>query len=224
MNTEDLKKLYEVTTGSLWSESDGVMWLMENYEHLDIYRKILVLDKSAHVTLSDKVSWLSQQRCHVCHPDFPISVIALRISPESWQALDSIDKAAFKAAVSHRFLNSHHIKAQEGRICLTFLFICSVRRRVKDLDNMAKLVMDSIKGIVMGDDRDVDHLNIMRLTHEDEEEYVTFRISASNINNHDDVVYRKLRHSWAGAELLKIEDFRKPSNTQKRPACMDDLG
>jgi hypothetical protein len=71
--------------------------------------------------------------------------------------------------------------------------------------------MDSIKGIVMGDDRDVDHLNLMRLTHEGEEEYITFRISASNINNHDDVVQAKLRHSWAGAEPLKIEDFRKPA-------------
>ena len=63
----------------------------------------------------------------------------------------------------------------------------------------------------MGDDRDVDHLNLMRLTHEGEDEYVTFRISASNINNHGDVVHTELRHSWAGAEPLKIEDFRKPT-------------
>jgi Holliday junction resolvase RusA-like endonuclease len=182
---------------------------MQNYEHLDIFTKTPVLDKSAHITLSDKASWLAQQRCHVCHPDCPISVISLRIRPELWQALTSINKAAFKAALSHRLSESPHIKAQQGRVCLTFLFVCSARRRTRDLDNMAKLIMDSIKGIVMGDDRDVDHLNLMRLTHEEEEEYVTFRISASNINNHGDVVHTKLRHSWAGAEPLKIEDFRQ---------------
>jgi len=209
VKTDDLKKLYEEKTGKPWSEDDGVLWLMKNYEHLDVYTKTPVLDKSAHITLSDKASWLAQQHCHVCHPDCPISVIPLRIRPESWQVLDSIDKAAFKAALSHRFSKSPHTKSQEGRICLTFLFVCSARRRVRDLDNMAKLVMDSIKGIVMGDDREVDHLNLMRLTHEGEEEYVTFRISTSNINNHDDVVHKELRHSWAGSEPLKIEDFRQ---------------
>lgn len=211
MNPYDLKKLYETETGQSWNNDDGVTWLMQNYERLDIHTKIPVLDKSAHVTLSDKANWLAQQRCHVCHPDFPISIIPLRIRPQSWQALNSIDKTAFKTALAARFAKSSHIKAQEGRICLTFLFVCSVGRRVRDLDNMAKLVMDSIKGIVMGDDRDVDHLNLMRLTHNGEEEYIVFRVSSSNINNHNDVVDAKLRHSWAGAELLNIEDFRRPA-------------
>lgn len=201
--------LYEERSGKAWSADDGVIWLMKNYEHLNIYRKTAVLDKTAHVTLSDKSNWLAQQHCQVCYPDSPISVISLRISPESWQALGAIDKAAFKAALSHRFSTSPHLKAQEGRICLTFLFVCSASRKVRDLDNMAKLLIDSIKGIVMGDDRDVDHLNLMRLTHEGEEEYVTFRISVSNMNSHSDVVDAKIRHSWAGAEPLKIEDFRR---------------
>jgi len=211
VNPNDLKKLYEKKTGNSWSEDDGVMWLEKNYEHLDIYTKKPVLDKSAHVTLSDKANWLAQQRCHVCHPASTISITWLRIRPESWQALDSIDKEAFKAALSHRLSKSPNIKAQEGRVCLMFLFVCSASRRARDLDNMAKLIMDSIKEIVMGDDRHVDHLNLMRLTHEGEEEYVTFRISDSNINNHVDVVHTELRHSWAGAEPLNIEDFRKPA-------------
>lgn len=209
MIPRDLKTLYEEKTGKSWSADEGVSWLMKNYEHLGLYTRRPVLDKSVHVTLSDKANWLAQQPCQVCHSTSPISVIPLRIRPESWQALDSIDKAAFKAALSQRLSNSSRIKAQEGRVCLTFLFVCSASRRVRDLDNMAKLVMDSIKTIVMGDDRDVDHLNLMRLTHEGEEEYVTFRISGSNINNHCDVVHKELRHSWAGAEPLAIENFRK---------------
>lgn len=209
MTASDLKKLYEEMSGKPWNTDDGVIWLMKNYEQLDLHTKKPVLTKCAHVTLSDKVNWLSQQYCHVCHPNSPIRVIPLRIRPESWQALDSLDKAAFKAALFQRFLKSTHINAQEGRICLTFLFVCSASRRARDLDNMAKLVMDSIKGIVMGDDRNVDHLNLMRLTHEGEEEYVIFQISASNINDHSDVVHPQLRHSWACGEALNIEDFRK---------------
>jgi Holliday junction resolvase RusA-like endonuclease len=211
LTPSDLKKLYEEKTGKLWNSDEGVNWLMENYEHLDIYIKTPVLDKTAHVSLSDKVNWLSQQRCHVCHPVSQISVIPLRIRPESWQALDSIDKTAFKKAVAHRFSRGPHMEAHEGRVCVTFLFVCSTNRKVRDLDNMAKLVMDAIKGIVMEDDRFVDHLNLMRLAHEGEEEFVIFRISASNINNHSDVVYPKLRIFWAGMEALRIEDFRSPA-------------
>ena len=208
MRASDLKSLYEESTNKPWNAEDGVVWLMKKYERLDIYTKIPVLDKTAHITLSDKASWLSQQRCHVCSSDPPISVIPLRIQPESWQALASVDKAAFKAAIADRLSRSPHLKPQQGRICLTFLFVCSAERRVRDLDNMAKLLMDAIKGIVMGDDREVDHLNLMRLRHEGGEEYVTVRIAPSNLNNHSDVVQAELRHSWAGAEPLKIEDFR----------------
>ena len=89
---QDLIDLYEKQTGLAWGLDEGVLWLNKNYEHLDIYTEVGVLDKSAHVTLSDKVNWLSQQRCQGCHSDFPISVISFRIRPEAWQALGSVDK------------------------------------------------------------------------------------------------------------------------------------
>ena len=140
-------------------------------------------------------------------------MIPLRIRPESWQSLDSVDKAAFKAAIAYRLAGSPYTVRQEGRICLSLLFVCSASRRVKDLDNMAKLLMDSIKGKVMGDDREVDHLSIMRLDHEGDEEFVYFRISSSSLNNHHDVADPSMRHSWAGAKLLKLEDFRVGSGS-----------
>lgn len=207
MRVADLKSLYERETSKLWDASEGVPWLMKRYSDLDLFAKSTVLDKSAHVTLSDKISWLSQQECRLCRAVSSVSIIPLRIAPESWQALDAVNKAAFKAAIAHRFRGSPNVSAYQGRICLSFVFICSGKRRVRDLDNMAKLVMDSIKGIAMGDDREVDHLSLLRVAHEGDEEYVVFRISNSNVNDHSDVVYPELRHSWAGKEPLKLEDF-----------------
>ncbi len=203
----DLKNLYEEKTGKPWTSDDGVTWLMEQYEHLDLYQKVPILQANAHITLSSKASWLSQYSCRVCLPTFPICIIPIRIRPESWQAIKSLDKAAFKLAIAHR-LSDPYYKIQEGRICLSFLFVCSAMRKTKDLDNMAKLLMDSIKGIVMADDRNVDHLNLIRLTHEGEEEYCTIKISASHINDHSNVVHPELSHGWAGAEALRIEDFK----------------
>jgi Holliday junction resolvase RusA-like endonuclease len=171
---QDLKNLYEEQTGLAWSSEEGVAWLNRNYEHLGIYTTTPVLDKSAHVTISGKAGWLSQQRYHVCHPDSVISVIPVRIRPESWQALEPVNKTAFKAALAHRFSERSHIERQEGRLCLTFLFVCSASRRERDVDNMTKLLMDSIKGHVMGDDKEVDHLNVVRLVYEGDEESSSF--------------------------------------------------
>jgi Holliday junction resolvase RusA-like endonuclease len=209
MTVAELKALYEKATGKTWEPEQGIQWLCQNRESFDLnlYSKEPVLSKSAHITLSDKANWLSQQHCRVCNPTFPISVIPIRIRPESWQALESVNKSAFKSAIQHRLTSGHTYTTQTGRICLSFLFVCSSNRRRRDLDNMAKLLMDSVKGLVMEDDTNVDHLNLMRLTHEGEEEYVSFQISGSRLNNHDDTAYPHLQHSWAGAEPLNLQDF-----------------
>jgi len=211
MTPGDLRALYEQKTGRPWDAEAGVLWLCQNRENFELHYKEPVLSISAHITLSDKASWLSQQHCRVCNPTFPISIISLRIRPGSWQALNAINKSAFKNAIQHRFSSGHTSEVQAGRICLTFLFICSSKRKRRDLDNMAKLLMDSIKGVVMEDDTNVDHLNLMRLTHEGDEEYVSFQISGSRMNDHNNVVYPNLRHSWAGAEPLNIGDFVNPA-------------
>ena len=210
MSPQDLKNLYEEQTGATWSSDEGVAWLNKNHMHLidHTYMRRPVLDKSAHITLSDKEGWLVQQYCRVCQPDSVISEIPLRIRPESWQALDSVNKAAFKAALAYRFSEGPPIERHDRRICLTFVFVCSATRRMKDVDNMAKLLMDSMKGYVMGDDKEVDHLNIMRIVHEGDEEYIGVRISESNINDHSDVVEASIKHSWAGAEPLDLEAFK----------------
>jgi Holliday junction resolvase RusA-like endonuclease len=156
-------------------------------------------------SLTEKVNLLAQQSCNICAATFPISTVYLRIKPQSYQASNRAKKKAFKSALLHR-LSENNFKI-EGRVCLSIVFACSTYRKAKDLDNMAKLLMDSIKGIVMEDDKNVDHLNLVRIDNEGEEEFITFRISASNINNHDDVIDPKFNHSWGGAEPLRLEDF-----------------
>ena len=202
-SADDLRGFYEERTGEPWTDEAGIRWLTCRYEELEICRRTPRLDKTAHVYLSDKASWLSQQYCSICRSDFPIKNIPLRIEPESWQSLDSTTKKAFKAAISARFatgpLASEPIA---GRICLSFVFVCSASRRIRDLDNMAKILMDALKGVIMGDDRHVDHLRLARLTHDGEEEYVHVRIANSNLNDHSDVAGNILMHEWG--EMPKL--------------------
>ena len=59
---QDLRNLYEERPGLVWSDDEGVTWLNKNYEHLSIYAKTPVPDKSAHVTLSNKAgsAWVTR--------------------------------------------------------------------------------------------------------------------------------------------------------------------
>ncbi len=178
-----------------------------NQNRFNLYIKEWQLAKKCHTDLSDKMNWLSQLRCHICDPDFPICIIPIRIEPESYQVLDKIDRDAFKRAIQSSMHASHLGHFQDGKICLHILFVCGSKRRTKDLDNMAKLLIDSIKDLIMGDDKHIDYLNIVRLSHEFEEECIFIRISNSNLNSHCDVAAKEFHHIWDGRNPLILSDF-----------------
>ena len=79
----------------------------------------------------------------------------------------------------------------------------------KDLDNMAKAIVDAVKNVLFGDDRRIDHLNIIRIKSPDEE-FVYLNIRQTKLNEHNDVLVPRMLHSWAGAEVLNLEDFIEP--------------
>jgi hypothetical protein len=71
---------------------------------------------------------------------------------------------------------------------------------------MAKAILDAIKNVLFGDDRRIDHLNIIRIKSPDEE-FVYLNIRETRLNEHDDVLFPQMLHSWAGAQPLNLEDF-----------------
>lgn len=75
-----------------------------------------------------------------------------------------------------------------------------------ELDNMAKAIVDVLKNVLFGDDRRIDHLNIIRMK-SPEKEYVYLNIRQTQLNEHSDVLVPRMLHSWAEAEVLNLEDF-----------------
>jgi Holliday junction resolvase RusA-like endonuclease len=114
--------------------------------------------------------------------------------------------AAFERAIAHRFADHRTRFGLQDSICLTIVFVVKEKGAQKDLDNMAKAIVDATKTILFGDDRKIDHLNILRIKSPDEE-YVCLNIRKTTINQRDDVLVRRMLHSWAGAAVLNIEDF-----------------
>ena len=62
------------------------------------------------------------------------------------------------------------------------------KRWPRDVDNMAKAVMDAFSRAVGFDDKFVHHLDIIKLIFPAAEEYVYIRIAPSALNEHADVV------------------------------------
>lgn len=170
-------------------------------------------DKSSSVstyslTLSEKISSLAQFHCPMCGGSFPVSIIPIRIQPLSHQASAARLHNAFKRAIAFRLQRVKSDQSYVGkRLCVHTVFVTSLRQKEKDVDNMAKLFMDSLQGVLFENDKLVDHLSLMKIRHNGEEEYIYLNIRESKLNNHTDVLLPKLHHSWAGAESLNLQDF-----------------
>ena len=155
--------------------------------------------------LSSKISIISQFHCPLCNGEALIVTFPIRISPISYQASDSQTKQAFKRAIKRRLSQTHHYGKR--RLCIHIVFVIEVKRNSMDVDNMAKLFLDSLQGVILENDSQIDHLNLLKLTCESGEEYIVVNIRETTINRHEDVLYHKFLHSWAGAEELRLEDF-----------------
>jgi Holliday junction resolvase RusA-like endonuclease len=190
-----------------------VSWLNKEDEPLLTYflKRRSVLMPAFSTSLSSKVSLLSQFNCPICRTSdglFPVEIFPIQIPPVSKQVVSQKKgyRAAFELAIKHRFSKKEASFSKDDRLCVMIVFVTSRKRRTKDLDNMAKAMLDAVKGVLFGDDRSIDHLNLLRLVSEDEE-YVYLNIRKTKINEHHDVLSKHMHHSWAGAETLNLEDF-----------------
>lgn len=103
ISVAELKSLYAKSTGFEWEDEAGILWLSKERKNLDLFEYQQRLSAGCYLTLSDEAIFLVQNPCYSCNPGFPICIIPLRISPESWQAINSVKKQAFKDAIRDRF-------------------------------------------------------------------------------------------------------------------------
>jgi Holliday junction resolvase RusA-like endonuclease len=191
-----------------WLNQHATQWLSA------ASRRRPALIPAFSATLSAKVSNLMQFHCPICGTKkglFPVKVFPIRIRPESKQAISQQkDKlAAFEAAIRHRFRDEKTPFEADKSICLLLVFVVRRTGHQKDLDNMAKAIVDATKRVLFGDDRKIDHLNIIRIN-SPREEYVCMNIRPTILNEHNDVLVPRMIHSWAGAQVLDLKDFIAP--------------
>ena len=95
----------------------------------------------------------------------------------------------------------------EHALYVSILFLSLEERDKKDLDNLPKILLDSLQGVVFKNDNQIDHLDLIKFRWGGDEDYIHINIGESTTNRHEDVLYHGILHSWGGQEELRLEDF-----------------
>ena len=152
--------------------------------------------------LSSKVITLSQYHCSSCHGTKLITIFPLRIPPTSYQASSSKKRDAFKRAVAHDLSTRGITNYGDCSLCVYIVFVIGKVWDSKDIDNLPKLLLDVLQGPIYKNDNQIVHLNMMKFRWEGEEDFIFVNIRESDMNQHDNVLYKKMAHDWAGLPAL----------------------
>jgi Holliday junction resolvase RusA-like endonuclease len=218
-NAENSTKINHKNAITSEEEEEIVKWLNQiswgnpRSQFLLFHEKIPVLLPFISSTLSAKIGSLSQFHCPICsrRTNSIYRIINIRISAVSKQSVASnpIKRKAFEKAIKYRLnsLQTQYVFHRGEKLCVHIVFVLGKQNRDKDLDNMAKALLDALKGILFGDDMDIDHLSLMKIKTAEDDEFVTVNIRGSALNQQNDVIFNSMHHVWGESSLLDIKDF-----------------
>lgn len=198
---ETENKNYNSKNASPEEEEEITRWIVSNeihfigFDNTEDVRRVFVNETS-------KVSFLTQSHCNICQDKLPISNFPVRITPKTRQT-----KTKLKNEFIKQFLNSPFGKelnfSKKDKLCVKLVFIFN-RIRDKDLDNMAKLTLDALKELIQIDDKNIDHLELIKFKARYLESFIYIRISKSDVNTANNVILKGKHMTWAG--LTKLDE------------------
>jgi Holliday junction resolvase RusA-like endonuclease len=204
-----------------WSDERAALfrkWWWYQLEKGDFaIRKRPVLENMLHPSISSKASTLSQRHCQICSGmlpsdrHFPISILPIRIAPQSRQALKKIKWNAFQAAINGWFTKRALVLGPSKHFCIALTYVLGDKRKDRDLDNMTKALMDAFSRAMGFNDKDIHHLDVVKLIGETPEEYVYVRISPSYLQDLSTVMVPIYDGAWAVGEALQLQDYMDKS-------------
>ena len=85
--------------------------------------------------------------------------------------------------------------------CVAIVAIIPQRERRKDVDNIAKGLLDAMEGSIYSNDRLVQHLSVRRVLHEGEDGWCMVHVMPV-LDTRADVIDGTLRVGWSGQEEI----------------------
>lgn len=211
------KQCFRVFEPLVWSDEAASLfrkWWWYQYEKGDFaIRSHPILQHMLYPSISSKASALSQRHCEICSgmlpadAQFPISILPVRIAPESRQTLKKIKWDAFQAAMKDWFAARTLFLGPSQHFCIALTYVLSDKRKDRDLDNMTKSLMDAFSRAVGFDDKDIHHLDVLKVIGKTNEEYLFIRIAPSYLEDKSTVMMPIFDSGWAVGEALNLRDY-----------------
>lgn len=151
----------------------------------------------------DKKDYLLQFHCKICEIE-GLNHFPIRIKPQSRQIQSEL-KNKFQALIKTApyIKNKQEVFKTTDRICLKLIFVIK-KSRDKDVDNMAKITIDGLQDVLIPDDKQIDHLEVIKFKTEYLEEHISISIGRSHFNEHENILFRGSTLNWAGLEKQEI--------------------
>jgi HD superfamily phosphohydrolase len=159
--------------------------------------------------LATKFDYIMRRPCYLCMPYQEVNHIRfyLRTDPVSLQA---DRKAAFIKAVKAYLSQVNHDFSDfyNERLCVAVLYVLRSTVQVADVDNMAKPLLDAMEKVAYDNDRQIDHLDTIRLNSESEDEaYIGVRIARTRIAANEDVILPEFDVRWVKTQGIDPIDL-----------------
>jgi Holliday junction resolvase RusA-like endonuclease len=158
-----------------------------------------ILTRSIFFNEADKVGHIQRTPidCPVCGSFNQNRFFSIRIPLKSHQYITSELKAYYQREIqSHPFVKDG-TSITSGGVCLRLICVLNGSAD-KDVDNMAKLIIDGLKGYVFSDDKQVHHLQVIKYFSSSYEEHIQIAVAPSKVNDHSNILFEAINSDWVG--------------------------
>lgn len=210
---KEIIDLFNITTGNCFQisdltidqESTIIKWM--NKSNLDFIsaKKEYHYKRTWFVNEPEKLKYLQQGHCILCNdPSFAL-YLGVRIIPKSGNIKNKKIKAKFQEILKNDAYVKHNVDliSLYDRIHLKLIFIINGTRD-KDVDNMAKITIDGLKGVLFPDDKQIDHLEVIKFKTNYLEDSIYISLRKSKLNSADNVIFRDLNIYWGSRPRYEI--------------------
>lgn len=165
---------------------------------ISVERPILRRVMSSNITR--KTEHLMVRPCRQCDMYSQVQYIMflLKIRPKTHQSSSKAQRRTFKEAIRADLKRKDFDFSDftTERLCVAITFVIADGRRPSDVDNLAKNLLDALQEFAYKNDRQIDHLDLLKLKSRSAEEFIRVRIACTDIDDVRDVINPTFPVQW----------------------------
>lgn len=161
-----------------------------------------ILRRVMSSTIARKAEHMMARPCRQCDMYSEVDYIrfTIRIRPKTHQSSTKAQRRIFKADIAAEmrrkaFDFSDFVTRQ---LCVSVTFFIANGRRPSDVDNLSKNLLDALQSCAYKNDRQIDHLDLLRLRSRSSDEFFAIRIACTDIDDVRDVINPVFNVRWVG--------------------------